>query len=171
MPPLAESEQRRRLGRHGVVHNCGVHNCRVDKATPAVLSEPRASPRGRNSERNLGEKFHTGCAGQATLTRSSTTGNVRYPGFLAEDLVLALPKETLSDFGCDFTTCNAGKSASPADANSGSVAVRRGRRLQEEQSGIQRKITANSLRALNLGHPTALFLTPPERCNLSNCCC
>ncbi len=61
------------------------------KATPAVLNEPRASPRGRNSERNLGEKFHTGCAGQATLTRGSTTGNVRYPGFLAEDLVLALP--------------------------------------------------------------------------------
>ena len=61
------------------------------KATPAVLNEPRASPRGRNSERNLGEKFHTGCAGQATLTRNSTTGNVRYPGFLAEDLVLALP--------------------------------------------------------------------------------
>ena len=73
------------------------------KATPAVLSEPRASPRGRNSERNLGEKFHTGCVGQATLTRSPTTGNVRYPGFLAEDLVLAFLKQTLSDFGRDFT--------------------------------------------------------------------
>jgi hypothetical protein len=147
------------------VTTAGIH-----KATPAVLSEPRASPRGRNSERNLGEKFHTGCAGQATLTRSSTTGNVRYPGFLAEDLVLALPKETLSDFGCDFTTCNAGKSASRADANSAYVA-RCGRGLQEEHSRIQRKIAANSLRALNLGHPTALFLTPRERYNLSNCCC
>ena len=74
------------------------------KATPAVLNEPRASPRGRNSERNLGEKFHTGCAGQATLTRNSTTGNVRYPGFLAEDLVLACLCQTLSDFWRDFTT-------------------------------------------------------------------
>ena len=74
------------------------------KATPAVLNEPRASPRGRNSERNLGEKFHTGCAGQATLTRNSTTGNVRYPGFLAEDLVLACLRQTLSDFWHDFTT-------------------------------------------------------------------
>ena len=74
------------------------------KATPAVLNEPRASPRGRNSERNLGEKFHTGCAGQATLTRNSTTGNVRYPGFLAEDLVLACLRQTLSDFRHDFTT-------------------------------------------------------------------
>jgi hypothetical protein len=43
-------------------------------------------------------------------------------------------------------------------------AVRRGRGLEEEQSGIQREITANSLRALNLGHPTGLFLTPRERC-------
>jgi hypothetical protein len=74
------------------------------KATPAHLNEQRASPRGRNSERNLGEKFHTGCAGQATLTRNSTTGNVRYPGFLAEDLVLACLRQTLSDFGRDFTT-------------------------------------------------------------------
>ena len=74
------------------------------KATPAVLNEPRASPRGRNSERNLGEKFHTGCAGQATLTRNSTTGNVRYPGFLSEDLVLACLRQTLSDFWHDFTT-------------------------------------------------------------------
>ena len=74
------------------------------KATPAVLNEPRASPRGRNSERNLGEKFHTGCAGQATLTRNSTTGNVRYPGFLAEDLVLACLCQTLSDIWHDFTS-------------------------------------------------------------------
>jgi hypothetical protein len=74
------------------------------KATPAVLNEPRASPRGRNSERNLGEKFHTGCAGQATLTRNSTTGNVRYPGFLAEDLVLACLCQTLSDIRRDFTS-------------------------------------------------------------------
>ena len=33
------------------------------KPRPRSLAEPRASPRGRNSERNLGEKFHTGCAG------------------------------------------------------------------------------------------------------------
>jgi hypothetical protein len=76
----------------------------VRKATPAVLNEPRASPRGRNSERNLGEKFHTGCAGQATLTRNSTTGNVRYPGFLAEDLVLTCLRQTLSDIWHDFTS-------------------------------------------------------------------
>ena len=72
------------------------------KATPAVLNEPRASPRGRNSERNLGEKFHTGCAGQATLTRGSTTGNVRYPGFLAEDLVLALPNAKTIELSTRF---------------------------------------------------------------------
>ena len=59
-------------------------HARGPKSTAGVAQgeELRAEPRG---------KFHTGCAGQATLTRSSTTGNVRYPGFLAEDLVLALP--------------------------------------------------------------------------------